>query len=79
MKADRERERQLHRNLRKNYYLEKESRELIGFKFENHAAWIIESYGDPSQVITQQTLPTERVVRHLWVRGNKHFDRKFIY
>ena len=68
-KADRERERLLHRNLRKHYYIEKESRELIGFTLENHAAWIIERYGEPQEVVTHETIATERVVRHFWVSG----------
>ena len=63
-KSDRQRERDLIRNIKKNYLYETAARELIGFKFENHAAWVIEQYGNPREVVTQETLATQRSVRH---------------
>ena len=63
-KSDRQRERDLIRNIKKNYLYETAARELIGFKFENHSAWVIEQYGNPREVVSQETLPTQRSVRH---------------
>ena len=39
----------INNKLKKDFYFENASRELIGFKFENHSAWAIEEYGDPLQ------------------------------
>lgn len=51
----------IHRKVTKDTMYEQAARELIGFKFENHAAWAIEDFGDPLDNVKQVVLSTHRV------------------
>ena len=50
-KKHREELHKINNKLKKEFYYENAARELIGFKYENHSAWVIQEFGDPFEGI----------------------------